>query len=420
MFGVRVACRAAVGRKKEMNVALLSQPSNFHCRKWAKGLRQAGARVCVYSFEDGDAGPGVETVRIAPPWAWKDRYFYPSYEFTGERLLRELRARRTHVLHPMHATPFGVWALRTRFRPVVVAAVGADVFDHGPNPPPVQWQQSSSPLSRFKRRILRPFYRSRVRAVLRRADRITADNRALINAIVEGFGVGEEKIELLRWGVDPDMFVPTPEAEAFVEKLLRPLSTPIVLIPRGLKPVYRAETILACVERRLARGSDSSGGFVFLSAGYASDPRLLAQARTLHRLYPDKVALVETQLDEKTMGALWRRVEAFVSAPVYDGYSAAVAEGRYAGAVPIVDDSDAVREWYDGDNAIVVRPFDEPNLYDALELFFARAQDFRARFAERNRRWIERHSLLPEAARRFLQICQNLVETVANDGATRL
>ena len=392
-----------------MNIALLSLPSNFHCRKWAKGLRRAGANVCVYSFEDGDAGTGIQTVKIPPPLAFHKRYFYPCYELTGKKLLRELKARRTDVLHPLHATPFGTWAVKTGFRPTVVAAIGADIFDFSPQPPPVQWQQNAAFLSAAKRNLLRPFYRKRVLAALNFADKITADNQALCNAIVEGFGVKNEKIELLRWGVDPDMFEDNREADAKINELLRPLSPPVVVVPRGLKPIYRANVILQALDRWLSKERETEGGFVLMTAGYSPDPQLYFRAKRLQAAHPNRVVLIDEQLNEREMGALWKRTDGFVSAPVYDGYSAAVAEGRYVGAVPIVDDSEAVKEWYDGENALVVAPFNAENLSKTLEVFIQNGPRLRQRFAPRNRKWITEHSLLSSSSRRFLKLCETLL-----------
>jgi glycosyltransferase involved in cell wall biosynthesis len=392
-----------------VRIALLSQPGNFHCRKWAKGLRTAGADVCVYSFEEGDAGPGVEAVRIPPPFAAGGRYFYPCYETTGKRLKKELLARRTQILHPMHVTPFGVWAMNTGFRPTIAAAVGADVFDHVPRPSTVGWQENLSPLSKLKRRLLRPYYRQRALSALGFADRITADNLALIQTLTRWFGVAREKIELLRWGVDTDMFVHDASAEAAVAQFLAPLSRPIVLAPRGLKPVYRADIILQAVETFLCRYPHIEGGFVFMTAGYASDPVLWRHAKRLQSRFPQRIGLVEEQWNEKRMGALWKRTAAFISAPVYDGYSAAVAEGRYAGAVPIVDDSPAVQEWCNGQNALVVAPFTVTELVDTLARFLTDAPRYIRSIAPVNRRWIEEHSLLSTAAQRFLALSQSLL-----------
>ncbi len=392
-----------------MNVAILSLPSNFHCRKWAKGLRQAGAKVCVYSFEDGDAGPGIDTVKITPPAAFGKRYFYPSYELLGGKLLRELRARRTDVLHPLHVTPFGTWAVKTGFHPTVVAAVGADIFDYSPVPPPVQWQQNTSLFSAVKRKLLRPFYRNRVLSALNFADKITADNQALCKGIIRWFGVESEKIVLLPWGVDPDMFQENPVVNRNIEELLRPLSPPIVLVPRGLKPVYRADVVLETLEVFLQKHSVYPCGFVFMTAGYSPDPRLYFRAQKLQSNHSDKVVLVDRRLNEREMGALWKRADAFVSAPVYDGYSATVAEGRYIGAVPIVDDSEAVLEWFDGENAVVVSPFNAENLLKALKNFVENPREYKQRFAARNRKWIEEHSMLSTSSRRFLRMCETFL-----------
>lgn len=395
-----------------MRLALLSLPGNFHCRKWAGALARAGAKTTVYSFEASEI-PGVECVRIKPPVIWKGRYRFPSYLLAARTLRRELESRRTGVLHPLHLTPFGVWARRSGFRPYIPAAVGADVFEYAQKDlRRGRWADDGAACSRMKDAALRPFYRREVAAVLRDAARVTADNQPLADAMRETFAVPEEKIELLRWGLDPELFDATTDAEA--ARTLRGLNIPedsrLVLSPRGLKPVYQAEAVLQAFAELLADEANGGRQFVALTAGYDSAPGALANARKLAAQYP-RFTLIKGQLSPGQMAALWKRTDVFISVPMYDGYSSAVAEGRYAGAVPVVNaipgNLELLRdEW----NALFVRPFNARNLAAVLRRALNEHERLRPVFAARNRAWILEHGLLDSAARRFLELAEGVLK----------
>jgi len=189
------------------HIGLLPLPGNFHCRKWAHALARAGAAVTVFSPE---ADAGLDVVQIPPPVRWGGRYRYPSYLLSAQALRQTLLQRGVDVLHPLHVTPFGFWGALTGVRPMVVAALGADILEYPPRlseqPELAQrnWAatQQEGQLGRLLFYAKNRFYRRTVAWTLRHADHITADNQALAHAMTNWFGVPASKITLLRWGVD--------------------------------------------------------------------------------------------------------------------------------------------------------------------------------------------------------------------------
>ena len=258
---------------------------------------------------------------------------------------------------------------------------------------------------------MRPFYRREVAAVLREAALVTADNQPLINALRESFAVPEDKIALLRWGLDPALFDETSGAAGRPRftRLNIPEERRLVLSPRGLKPVYQADAVLRAFEELLARNEHAGGSSSRCRPGTIPRRAYLAQARELARRYP-RFSLIEGQLSPAQMAALWRRTDVFVSVPVYDGYSSAVAEGRYAGAIPVANaipgNLEILRhEW----NALLVRPFGAENLAAVLRRALNDCETLRPVFAARNRAWILEHGLLDAAARRFLELAEGVM-----------
>lgn len=383
-----------------MHIGVLSVPSNFHCRKWAGALAQAGAQVSVFSFERGEI-PGVEVVQLPAPVRWAGRYRYPNYFFKARALHRALLRHGVTLLHPLHLTPFGSWGHWSGFRPTLPAAMGADVFDFRPGAHGVTWGGHRGP-------IHRRFFRARVREVLRSACHLTADNRALVDALVDGFQVPREKITLLRWGLDPETLLVTPaEIHALCSRLQLPVGARVLLSPRGLLPVYQPEIVLPAL-LAVAESFGPNEFAVVLGAGYGVPDNLRPIVEKI-RAHP-KIRLVEAQLNRADVAALWALTDVFLSAPAYDGYSAAVAEGRYVGAVPVVNAIPGNLEVIaHGANGIVVEPFTPAHLVAALRHTWAQRQRLKARFAPLNRTWVEAHSLLRPAAERFLALAERFI-----------
>jgi glycosyltransferase involved in cell wall biosynthesis len=394
-----------------MRLALLSDPHNFHTQKWAMALVRAGADVRTFSF-DPPAATGPPHTQLP----LKGKLNYAAYLHGGPALLAALKAHDIQVVNALNLTPFGVWAARSGFKPLILSAMGADVWEFLPGrlrPPGLaarSWDNLEGRSWNWqaqKARLLRPLYRRWVQQALAAADLITADNQPLIDALQAGFGVASDRVELLRFGLEPDLFVPDP---ALLADVLRRLGIPagkrIVLSPRGLKSVYQADIILDGFQRVLATGR-SDTCFVLLGAGYPVAPSLLAQAANAPQ---GLLRIITERLSRAELAQLWNVVDIFVSAPVYDGYSAAVAEGRYAGAVPLVNAIPGNLEVIQhGDNGWICDPFNGGTLAAVLGQLLDAEPGWRRQVAGKNRAWIIQHSLVDPNAERLLTLAERLI-----------
>lgn len=400
-----------------MHVGVLSQPSNFHAEKWSRALARAGARVTLFTLDRGglamsDTTDGVRVVNLRPAVAWGGRYRYPSYYLSAPALRRALAHHGVDVLHPLHLTPFGTWALQTGFRPVVAAAMGADVLEYPPalahlGPEVRTWRQadpSHNPLLRWQERLRNRFYRTQVHKVIHQSALVTGDNQPLVDAMLDWFGADPAKTRLLRWGLEPELLAHTPALRAAVRAQWGiPPGARVVFSPRGANAVYQADRILAAIARLLPDPAFGGYFFLVLGAGYSLARDVQAMADRLGRDYPTQFRFVPQQIPRHAVYQLWAAVDAFISAPIYDGYSAAIAEGRYVGAIPIVNAIPGNLEIItDGYNGRVVAPFTPDRLVEVLRELDADFDRYRAEFAPRNRAWIEQHSLLSVNAARWL------------------
>lgn len=392
-----------------IRIGVLSLPENFHCLKWTRALQKAGAETVIFTLSDLK-GEGI--VNLTPPVVWGGRYRFPSYLLTAQTLKKALISHNIDVLYAMHLTPFGVWARLSGFRPTIVAAMGADVFEYT-TPQNRRWRETAlrpTLLDRLKENVSRPFYRKAVAETLRYADAITADNQPLIDEIVRFFGVSQKKTHLIRWGLDETVFETQAAASpAILKKFGAPPGSQIILSPRGAKPIYQTDIILRAIERFLDV-SHQNIFFIVLSAGYEISPDIKKEALRLQKKYPNRFRFVENLLTAEETAALWQVTDAFISAPVYDGYSAAVSEGRFAGAVPIVNATPGALEIItDGQNGLVVEPFTAENLFQILLNVAPVLPELKQKFAPLNRKWIIQNGLLTQSAKDFLELAESIL-----------
>jgi glycosyltransferase involved in cell wall biosynthesis len=402
-----------------MRIAVLSDPNNFHTQKWALALQAAGAEVVVMSY-DRYWGAELNAVQLSPPVGRSGKYSYIDYVRGGKVLREALAAHRIDVLNPLNVTPFGVWAMQSGFHPTVACAFGADILEY---PPRLElspatagrlWESTELQPSRWQRwqlALKRRYFRKKVAAALDFADLVTGDNQFLVDCMRDWFGLSPAKLTVLRWGVEPPLFeVPEADLEALRLQFGILPGQKVVLSPRGAKPIYQTDIILDGIAQVLA-GGRSDTVFIQLGAGYAVAPAIAAQAEALAARHP-QFKFVAEALPRQQLHALWRLVDAFVSAPVYDGYSAALAEGRYVGAIPIVNDIPAHRELIvHGKNGWVCAPFTAGQLASDLNHLLDHCDKYKALFAPPNRAWIDQHSRLAANADRFILMLQHRLGT---------
>lgn len=402
-----------------MHIGLLNDPNNFHTQKWGKALRDAGAEVTVFSL-DVDQHGGLPSV-LVPNGSDSSDYNYLNYLRSGPELRAALDASGVDVVNALNITPFGVWAARSGFRPVIASAMGADILEYPPRgqQSPLldarAWDNvegSRQPFVRLKGRLKRQYFRRKVAGTLAKADLITGDNLVLVEAIKDWFRIPEDKVRLLRWGVEPEVLAPNEETMARLRARLGIEDDKrVVLSPRGAKAIYQADIILEAFSKLLESG-EQDHHYVMLSAGYKVAAKVRDQANRLSNKYPN-FTFVEELMDRQEVSQLWHLTDVFVSSPIYDGYSAALAEGRFTGAIPVVNSIPGNLELIQHDeNGWICSPFTAERLAHDLQTIFQDKKQLKARFGAKNRQWINDNSLIGKNADLFLQWAEGLLKGI--------
>lgn len=305
--------------------------------------------------------------------------------------------------HPIHLSPYGVWVYLSGFRPYVPFAMGAEIEYTAWGRAHVQrdlW--SSHPILTPLRQHLLP---TLLRPTLDNAALILADNYT----ICENIKILSKNKKLLEIpaGVQHAREVeetpgPTQAAASHGSKISW------VLSPRGLTRFYQADYILQGFASYWEEGGHL--GLILLRNLYSTDKNVLEILKTIEKKFYEKIKCISTLLGPHEMAKLWQEVVAFVSAPSYDGYSYSVAEGRSAGAIPLLNvipgNLEITTHAY---NALLVHPFTPENLATTLHTLEKNLPTLRETFAPRNQKWIQHFSDIDRHAKLFLQVLSEIL-----------
>lgn len=378
-----------------MRIAVIGPAQDIHLRRWGEALRAVGAEVLFVGIEPAPeelepylcVGEPVKTPRLSD-FLWR-----------RQALRKLLQAERIDLAHPIHLTPSALWVWSSGFRPYVPFAMGADVLEYTPNAPPLyrSWtlQSRSHSFSGYVAAWLRRrFLPTLLRQILQDSLLSVGDNYEI--CFSKKFFEKNKNIVELPTGIWLDE-APFPDVA----------KRRYLLAPRGATLLYQADVILHGYENYLRSGGKLP--FVLLAGAYPPHPQIAQHAAHLKKSFYEMFFFFDKKIPKEKMLALWRETVAFVSAPVYDGYSYAVAEGRAYGALPIVNAIPSHMEILThGYNAWFVEPFTPERLAEAFFTIetFLNDNPF---WVSPNVEWITRFSDIVENARLFLRIVQELL-----------
>lgn len=399
-----------------MHIGILYLPNHPHVQKWAKALVQVGARVTCFSFEEGDI-EGAKVVRIPLPFSQKGHYRYYHYWLTGRRLYNFLQREGIDVLHPMHLTPFGTWAWLSGFKPMIPFALGSDVLTYFPmtsfserhywlptvGKAPSYWM-------RLKLRILHFFYRWTVLQVLNHADCVVCDGEKMTFHLRQLLGKDGQSIVYQPIGFDPEDFQGDEELwEKLCDEFGIPKGARCILFHRGLLSVYCADIGLDAFREVLPSLPSPYVGVV-LKGPYLIPEDIHSSLKELLARYPNRFYYIPRQLNGREMAQLWLHTDIFLSIPMDDGFPMSLAEGVYAGAIPILRNVPSYWELPLKDMGIPVLDTVNADIIAKVILEIIPYLSEQKRKLEEWQRWILERYDIYQNARHFLQLCEWVVK----------
>lgn len=232
-----------------------------------------------------------------------------------------------------------------------------------------------------------------IRMAVAGADKVTVSTEYLASILERDYGVCRCKLHCHSWGVDTDLFSPSPPlvtVPSFCDELLPCDDVPVVFSPRTAAPHYRIDVLIRAIHLLHTRGQ---AVHLVIATGVGARTQYVAMLRELVRKTGlcGAITVVEHPLSEAQMARLYRRAAATVSIPIDDQFGASVLEAMACGSVPIVSRLPAYRQYLrDGENTLYVWGDDPVELAGAIDRVLADAA-LRRRCADANPAIIRKH-----------------------------
>jgi glycosyltransferase involved in cell wall biosynthesis len=280
--------------------------------------------------------------------------------FTAAALMRK---NRCELIHAHWVIPAGLIAViigRLYRKPVVVTAHGSDI------------------LVIPKRNYL---LKRCAQFVLNNADAITSV-AAHVTARIQEMGIRPEKIVTLPMSVPAGDF--TPDGPGFAEWD----AETVIFSNRSLYPVYDVQLLVKAAPLIV----DKAPGTRICIAG--TGPELHSISSLAESLGMSEQVQVLGEIPHEHMPKYLRSAAVYVSTALSDGASVSLLEAMACGAVPVVADIPANREWIrDGENGFLFPPGDSRALAEKIQQCLTRldvrkkARDMNVRIIQQRAQW---------------------------------
>jgi glycosyltransferase involved in cell wall biosynthesis len=310
-----------------MRIALCADGRSPHGQRWANGLADRGHEVAFVWAADDLASADLSGFRPSVTHhahLRRSQLRRPWWTPVALRTARRLAARlEPDVAHGLYLSIQGWTAHMLGVRPLVLSALGSDVFHLG-----------RSGGSSIPRRAGDAYGVRRTRAAVAAADVVLTDSTVLAASLRER--VPGTDVRIVRFGVVPD--APPPSARSTWRARLGIADDAfVVLSSRLVRPHYNIDDIvraLPAIRRRLP-----TSVLVLKEQPQLSDPdyRRLCLGLAEELGVRDAVRTVG-ELDRPELLELYAAADVYVSVPTTDGTAVSVLEAMAAGVAVVAAD----------------------------------------------------------------------------------
>jgi len=308
-----------------VRLCFLGDAGSIHLQRWIHYFLEAGYQVDVISFRPCEI-QGAKVHLLAQGHGGRLAYLKAVYKI--RKLIREIQP---DLLHAHYATSFGLLALVSGFKPLVVTAWGSDVL--------------VAPKESIVLKVI-------VEQVLKHADALTSDSSNMSERMRELLNGRKCILKTITMGVSRDWFEEISDSEK------KPLQ---IVSLRGHQTNYNidvliqamAEVAKAIPEAQLivAGEGPETEGLRVLSSSLGIDKNVHFVGQLPHEA-------VQNYLNESSISA---------SVPTSDATAVSLLETMACGSFPIVTDLPANREWIeDNVNGLLVPIKDSKALAEAI------------------------------------------------------
>lgn len=337
-----------------MKICFIAKPSSIHTRRWLEWFTRKGHVVHLIAVgEIPETMTGVHVVTQIKDWVLSN----PLRWLNVMKVRKIVRVLNPDIIHAHQVHDCGWMAWMCGFHPYIITAWGSDI------------------------RLLPSYSRTGLGKKftgmsLQKADIITTVTEDLKKRIIN-FGVSQDKIHIILWGVDLNKFRPGLNTQRLREELKLGQSK-IVLSVRNMTPIYNIEIIIKSIPKVLSKMPDVK--FIFCGSGYM-EKELKKLSEIL--LIQHAVRFVGS-VPYQQMPEFFNLADVCVSVTSSDGTPSSMLECMACGTPLVVSDIEPYREWIcNGDNGFLVHPGNEMALANAL-LSILSQEDLAERMSAKN------------------------------------
>lgn len=308
-----------------MRLCFLGDAGSIHLQRWIHYFLKAGYQVDVISFRPCEI-QGAKVHLLAQGHGGRLAYLKAVGKI--RRLIREIQP---DLLHAHYATSFGLLALVSGFKPLVVTAWGSDVL-----------------VAPKESRVLKLI----VEQVLKHADALTSDSSNMSERIRELLNGRQCILKTVTMGVSRDWFEQIPDTEK------KPLQ---IVSLRGHQINYNIDVLI----QAMAEVTKVVPEAQLIVAGEGPETQALRALSTSLGI-DDNVHFVG-QLPHEAVQSYLNESSISASVPTSDATAVSLLETMACGSFPIVTDLPANREWVeDNVNGLLVPVKDSNALAGAI------------------------------------------------------
>lgn len=376
-FHGRGGGRFAAAKEHGVRIAFLGDGSLNHVRRWVGYFHERGHDVLLLSFEpvEGCPFPARRLTRRLPTKLF-------GYLSALGSIKRELGTFRPDLVSALYLGGYGFVAARSGVRPLAVSSLGSDLL--------VDYPASI-------------VHRLQIRSVLRSADLVITDAEEL-SRIAISIGTRPAKILKAYMGIDERVFL---RRESASTEAPPAGDRPRVVSTRNLHPIYDVGLLVEAAP--LVREKLDA---LFVVCGDGPDRSRLEDR--VSRLDLARSFAFKGRLSSEEIARELRAADVYVSTSRSDSTSVSLLEAMASGAIPVITDLPANREWItDGENGLIVKER-TPRALAAAILQALESPDFAASAREINYLVVSERGLWRENMKRveeaFLALARNGAE----------
>ena len=348
-----------------MRICYLADAASIYTQRWVRYFADRGHEVHLISYR---------------PWGMNDIDNVESYQlkmsplpinlfFHTVQIRKLIRKMKPDTVHGHYISTYGFLAALAGFSPLILSAWGSDIMVT-PN---------NSTLSKIK-----------VKLALRKAYIVLTTSHYLKDYIHNEFGIPQNSIKEIPYGIDLTMFHKGYEVEA--KKLRIELGIAdtsfVIFSPRHCKEHYRIENIVRAMPYIVSKNPDV---FLILLRGTTYNVSYEEGIEELSRkLGVNKnIRIVKRELRPQEMAVYYNASDALVSIPLSDQFGGSIQEGMACGVVPIVGKLDVYNLYLtDGKNALFTDAEDPQNIAEKL-VYVIQHPEIKELYYETNRKIIQ-------------------------------